>query len=88
MDTTGRFTLVNDRFCAIAGRPREELYSLRLQDITHPDDLERNVPLFERAVRDGTSYVHEKRYVRPRTGSIVWVNNSVSVIRKSDGESL
>jgi PAS domain S-box-containing protein len=85
VDTTGLFTLVNDRFCQIAGRSREELYSLRLQDITHPDDLGRNIPLFERAVRDGTPYTHEKRYIRP-DGTIVWVNNSVSVIRRSDGE--
>ncbi|WP_114226911.1 MULTISPECIES: PAS domain S-box protein [Sphingomonas] len=85
VDTTGLFTLVNDRFCEIAGRSREELYTLRLQDITHPEDLGRNLPLFEKAVRDGTPYSHEKRYVRP-DGGIVWVNNSVSVVRRNDGE--
>jgi PAS domain S-box-containing protein len=85
VDTTGVFQLVNDRFCEIAGRSREELLTLRMQDITHPDDLARNVPLFEDAVRHGTPYAHEKRYVRP-DGSIVWVNNSVSAVRKVDGE--
>lgn len=84
VDLTGRFTLVNDRFCEMAGRSREELLTLRMQDITHPDHLEENVPLFERAVRDGTPYRIEKRYVRP-DGSIIWVDNSVSVIRKPDG---
>lgn len=85
VDLTGVFTLVNDRFCEIAGRSREELLTLRMQDITHPEDLGNNVPKFEAAVRDGTPYVHEKRYVRG-DGSIVWVNNSVSVIRKPSGE--
>ncbi|HET9638277.1 MAG TPA: PAS domain S-box protein [Allosphingosinicella sp.] len=85
VDLTGRFTLVNDRFCAIAGRSREELLTLKMQEITHPDDLPANVPKFERAVSDGTPYSHEKRYVRP-DGSIVWVNNSVSVIRRQSGE--
>lgn len=85
VDASGVFTLVNDRFCEIAGRSREDLFGLRMQDITHPDDLGRNQPLFERAVRDGTPYTHEKRYLRP-DGSIVWVNNSVSVIRRADGE--
>ena len=85
VDLSGRFTLVNDRFCEIAGRSREELLGLRMQEITHPDDLPANVPKFERAVRDGTPYAHEKRYVRP-DGSIVWVNNSVSVIRRPSGE--
>jgi PAS domain S-box-containing protein len=85
VDLDGRFTMVNQRFCEIVGRGEDELMTLRMQDITHPDDLPRNLPLFERAVRDGTPYAHEKRYVRP-DGSIVWVNNSVAVIRRSSGE--
>ncbi|HEX8622438.1 MAG TPA: PAS domain S-box protein [Allosphingosinicella sp.] len=85
VDLDGLFTLVNDRFCEIAGRSREELLTLNLLDITHPDDRPANVPKFERAVADGTPYTHEKRYVRP-DGSIVWVNNSVSVIRRPSGE--
>jgi PAS domain S-box-containing protein len=84
VDLDGRFTLVNDRFCEIVGRDREDLLQRTMQSITHPDDLARNLPLFERAVREGTPYAHEKRYVRP-DGEIVWVNNSVAVIRKSDG---
>jgi PAS domain S-box-containing protein len=85
VDLSGRFTLVNDRFCQIAGRSREELLTLGLQEITHPDDLPANIDKFERAVADGTPYAHEKRYVRP-DGSIVWVNNSVSVVRRPSGE--
>jgi PAS domain S-box-containing protein len=84
VDLDGKFTLVNDRFCEISGWSREELLKRRMQDITHADDLPRNLPLFEAAVRDGTPYVHEKRYVR-RDGSIVWINNSVAVIKRDDG---
>jgi PAS domain S-box-containing protein len=85
VDLTGRFTLVNDRFCEIAGRSREELLSLTMQAITHADDLARNVPMFEQAVSHGIPYSHEKRYVRP-DGSLVWVNNSVSLIHQWNGE--
>lgn len=85
VDIDGRFTLVNDRFCEIAGWSREELLAKRMQEITHPDDLGANTPLFERAVREGTPYTHEKRYIR-KDGRIVWVNNSVSVVRRPDGE--
>lgn len=84
VDLTGRFTLVNDRFCELVGRSREELMTLRMQEITHPDHLAENVPLFERAVREGAPYRIEKRYVRP-DGSTIWVDNSVTVIRKPDG---
>jgi PAS domain S-box-containing protein len=85
VDLEGRFTLVNDRFCEIAGWSREELMGKTLFEITHPDDRGRNVPLFDRAVAVGTPYTHEKRYVR-KDGGVVWVNNSVSVIRRPDGE--
>jgi PAS domain S-box-containing protein len=85
VDLDGRFTLVNDRFCEITGRSREALLTLRLQDITYHEDLPENVLKFERAVGEGTSYHQEKRYVRP-DGSLVWVNNSVSVIRRPSGE--
>ena len=85
VDLDGRFTLVNDRFCEITGRTRKELLGLRMQQITHPDHLPGNVTLFDRAVRLGEPYAHEKRYIRP-DGTSVWVNNSVSVVRRADGE--
>jgi PAS domain S-box-containing protein len=85
VDLEGRFTLVNDRFCQIAGWTRDELMGMRMLDITHPDDRTRNRPLFDQAVAEGTPYTHEKRYLR-KDGSVVWVNNSVSVIRRPDGE--
>jgi PAS domain S-box-containing protein len=85
VDLAGQFTLVNDRFCEISGYSREKLYTRTMQSITHPDDLPRNLPLFERAVAEGIPYTHEKRYIRP-DGSIVWVNNSVAVIRRGSGE--
>jgi PAS domain S-box-containing protein len=84
VDLDGRFTLVNDRFCQIAGWSQDELMGMRMLDITHPDDRTRNRPLFDRAVAEGTPYTHEKRYIR-KDGRVVWVNNSVSVIRRPDG---
>ena len=84
VDLEGRFTLVNDRFCEIVGRSRDALLGLTVQAITHPDDQPATLPLFEAAVRDGAPYTLEKRYLRP-DGEVVWVSNSVSVIRQADG---
>jgi PAS domain S-box-containing protein len=83
-DMTGRFVLVNQRYTEIVGRSAEELTGLRMQDITHPDDLLRNLPLFKAMVDEGKPFVITKRYVRP-DGSHVWVSNSVSLVRDGDG---
>lgn len=83
-DLSGRFVEVNERYCAIVGRTREALLTLRMQDLTHPDDLPTNLPLFEGVVRGGAPFELEKRYVRP-DGAIVWARNSVSAIRSPSG---
>jgi PAS domain S-box-containing protein len=81
----GRFLLVNDRFCGMVGRSREELLDLRMQDVTHPDDLPGNADKFRALVAEnGPNFVIEKRYVRP-DGSTVWVHNDVAAIRDDHG---
>jgi PAS domain S-box-containing protein len=86
VDLDGHFVLVNDRYCEIVGRSREELLTMRMQDLTHPEDLTRNVPLFEEAAQGLRSdFTIEKRYLRP-DGSTVWVQNAVSAIRGLDGQ--
>ncbi len=84
-DLTGRFIRANDCYCAMVGRKREELLRLRMQDITHPEDLPRNEGLFARLVEGGDLFHIEKRYVRP-DGSTVWAKNAVSAIRDMSGE--
>jgi two-component system, cell cycle sensor histidine kinase and response regulator CckA len=84
-DLTGRFVLVNDRYCEIVSRSREELLNLRMQDITHPEDLRVNVEQF-RALAEGRgpSFIIEKRYLGP-DGSSVWAHNDVAAIRDAEG---
>jgi two-component system, sensor histidine kinase len=77
--TDGRFRMVNDRFCAMLGRSREELLTLRVQDVTHPDDLARNLSLFMRAVETGEAFTIDKRYLRS-DGTCIWAAASVSRI--------
>src|SRR3712207_6634769 len=84
-DLQGHFMRVNDRYCELVGRSREELLGLRMQDITHPDDLATNLSLFTGAIETGSSFGIEKRYLRPDR-SAVWVNNSIAPIRDADGQ--
>jgi PAS domain S-box-containing protein len=86
MDLKGRFLLVNDRYCEIVGRSREELMDLHMQDITHPEDLPDHTAQFAAlAGGRGPNFVVEKRYVRP-DGSHVWVQNQISAIHSPQGE--
>ena len=75
---------MNDRFCELVGRSRDELLQLKDLDITHPDDRAHNTQLLARLLERGEVYTIEKRYVCP-DGSPVWVNSSVSLIRDAGG---
>lgn len=81
----GRFLLVNDQFCAIAGHSRWSLLADGFQSITHPDDLTSDL-VHVRQLLDGRAdrYSMEKRYIRG-DGETVWVNLTVSLIRDEIG---
>ncbi|UVF21605.1 PAS domain S-box protein [Microvirga terrae] len=84
-DLSGRFLRVNDRFCTIVGHTREELLGgLRMQDLTHPEDLPANLREFQRVPETGEAFEIEKRYLRP-DGQTVWVRNAVSPVYDDAG---
>ncbi len=81
----GRFLRVNQQLCRMLGYSREELLTLRYQDISHPDDLEDDRLLGEQLVRGETeTFTLEKRYIR-RDRSCFWINLTVSLQRDLDG---
>ncbi|MRG94074.1 PAS domain-containing hybrid sensor histidine kinase/response regulator [Polyangium spumosum] len=68
----GRLIRVNACFCEITGYSADELVGKTFQDITHPNDRERNGAEFREASREGRVYRAEKRYLR-KDGGAVWV---------------
>ena len=84
-NTEGRFVNVNERYCEITGYSKNELLQLHLADITHPDDVQKNLTLFKQCKEEGKDYIIEKRYIR-KDGSVVWVNMSVTLIEGPHGE--
>jgi PAS domain S-box-containing protein len=80
----GRFLLANKRFCEIVGRSANELLTLRVPDITHPDDWEPDAAHRRCLVSSGVPVIVEKRYLRP-DGVVVWVSVTVSLMRSADG---
>jgi PAS domain S-box-containing protein len=85
-DLSGRFLRVNDGFCHIVGRSREELLQTRMQQITHPEDLTGNLRLFKRMIEAGEPFQIQKRYLHPN-GTDVWVNNSVTRVIGANGQA-
>ena len=81
----GRWIRVNQRLSEIVGYTHDELLSRTFQDITHPDDLGADLQQLKRTLAgDLPGYTLEKRYYH-RDGHIVWINLTVSLVRRTDG---
>ena len=84
-DLQFRFLQVNAAYCSITGYSEEELKDTDFISITHPDDRENNIASIQKLMAGKISnYVLQKRYIR-KDGSSIWVQNSVSLIRDSEG---
>jgi two-component system sensor kinase FixL len=79
---------VNDRLCAIVGYRRDELLRLTFQDITHPEDLEKDLMLVPQLLSGELNTCSlEKRYIR-KDRSAIWVILTVSLVRTASGDPL
>ena len=84
-DLDGAFVQVNDRFAEMLGYTVDELTSLGVRGITHPDDLSVDLEHTEKLRSGEIDSVHrEKRYLR-KDGSTVWADRTVSLVRGYDG---
>ena len=77
---TGIYIRANQRFCELLDYTNDELRQLTYQEVTHPEDRDRNIEQIHQ-VLGGTrkSFTQEKRYIR-KDGTYVWVEITVSRI--------
>ena len=85
---SGEIVDANPAMCAALGYAEDELRSLHLQDIIHPDDLAASLPQLER-LRSGEidGYSTVDRY-RRKDGGVLWYDVSRAVVRDNDGRPL
>ena len=85
---TGRFLMVNRRFCELVGMREAEMLASTFLAITHPEDREahlENIALL--AAGKIESFTIEKRYIR-KDGKIIWVSLTISPLWKPGEEPL
>ena len=86
--TDGHIQHVNRRFREMLGYSENEIIALGLGGISHPDDWERDCPLFSRLWRGEMPYCHlEKRYLR-KDGRAVSCQLTVSLMHDEAGRPI
>jgi len=81
----GKLAIVNPAFCAIFGYTEAELHEMSCAQLSHPEDLAAEAPLFrELCGGKRSSYQIDKRFFR-KDGALVWGRVSVSLLQPQDG---
>jgi PAS domain S-box-containing protein len=81
----GRWMQVNNSICKSLGYSKEELMELTFQDITYPEDLEKDIDLLHGLINGKTeSYQINKRYYHKK-GNIVHALLTVTAVYSVEG---
>jgi PAS domain S-box-containing protein len=84
----GQFLTANPGFCQIVGYTEQELSTMRVADVTHPEDYPREEELTRQLVSgEVPDFILEKRY-RKKDGSIVWGTMTTTFVRQASGAPL
>jgi len=88
VSSEGRYIRVNRKYCQMLGYSEQELLSLTLYDVTHPDDREASaVKVSSSFTGEPEEYSMEKRYVR-KDGALIWALVNWAIIRDAEGHPL
>ena len=82
----GKWMNVNEALSKSLGYTRDELLGIPFRDLTHPEDLKKDLLLLQEVIngkRD--SYELEKRYFH-KNGSLIFVILTVTAVKKINGE--
>jgi diguanylate cyclase (GGDEF)-like protein/PAS domain S-box-containing protein len=84
-DEHGRIVQVNQALADMLGYRQDEMYGMRVPDMTHPSDPPEMWRLYEKMARGEVDHVRmEKAYYR-KDGAVVWTDLTVSQVRDEQG---
>ncbi len=77
----GSFIRVNTKFTDIIGYSKDELARLSFDEITYPDDLNKEKKIIDRIIKaEIDAFEIEKRYIH-KSGDLVWIKLYSNVVR-------
>ena len=77
---------VNQKLCDLLGYKQTELFSMTWEQLTHPDDLMKDVDQFNKVLSNKIEgYTLDKRFIR-KDGFVIYTEISVRCVRKPDGK--
>ena len=86
VDVRGNWIKVNKSLCESLGYSGEELFKMTFQEITHPDDLDKDLQFLDKMLNGHKeSYQIEKRYLH-KEGHIVYGILTVTAVRGIEGK--
>ena len=87
VDARGRLVEGNPALEEMLGYAGDELHGLHFVELTHPQDAEEHLKLYEELLRGGRDHYRlEKRYVK-KSGELLWGRLTVSFLLRSGDEA-
>ncbi|MCJ7639602.1 MAG: PAS domain S-box protein, partial [Euryarchaeota archaeon] len=88
VDLEGNLTRVNSKMCEIFGYTKEELERMTVNDIAHPEDIDKSPEFIKKTLRgERDRGTFEKRYFHKK-GQVVTCQVSSSLVRDAEGAPL
>lgn len=83
---SGTWIKINGKLSEMLGYSPEEMQQLSFQEMTHPDDLDKDLELLEQLKSGEIDFYHiAKRYYH-KDGHLVWTNLAVTMVRDENGD--
>ncbi|PLX05311.1 MAG: hypothetical protein C0595_00075, partial [Marinilabiliales bacterium] len=79
----GNLIKINQSACQIWGYTEDELLNMSFQEITHPDDLNKDLELLYKCIEGKINHYNiSKRYIK-KSRETIWTNLHVSIVRNN-----
>ncbi len=76
---------VNEEYLKITGYTRDEFINLNYAEITHPEDLAKEIPLLEKLQKGEIDHYRLEKRLLAKNGEYRWLDVAVSCQRNTDG---